>query len=87
MNTEINIVAIKVVDRIKISTRLQKILSLHSSIIKTRFGYHELSESKCSRSGLIILELNGSVFDCQKLIDDLKEIGGIIVEVMTFNNK
>ncbi len=87
MKTEINIVAIKVLDRIKESGRLQKILSLHSSVIKTRFGFHELSEAKCSRSGLIILELSGSDSDCHHLIDELKQIGGIIVEVMTFNNK
>jgi len=87
MNSEINIIAIKVLDRIKEAERLQKTLSQNSKVIKTRFGFHELSESKCSRTGLIILELNGTKSDCHLLIDDLKNIGGIKVEIMTFNIK
>ncbi len=87
MNSEINIIAIKVLDRIKEAGRLQKTLSQNTGVIKTRFGFHELSESKCSRTGLIILELNGTKSDCNLLIDDLNNIGGIKVEVMSFNNK
>ncbi len=86
MKTKINIVIIKVLDRIKEAGRLQKTLSGNSKIIKTRFGFHELNDYKCSRMGLIILELNGSDEECNNLIQNLSNIGGIITKVMSFNN-
>ncbi len=87
MNSEINIIAIKILDRIKEAEKLQKTLSQNSKLIKTRFGFHELHESKCSRNGLIILELNGSTDDCHAFISKLSDIGGIKVELMSFENK
>lgn len=86
MQTEINIVTIKVLDRIKEAGRLQNILSEYSSIINTRFGYHELNDMKCSRTGLIILELKGSDDYSHSFIAKIEEIGGIVVKVMTFKN-
>lgn len=86
MKTKINIVIIKVLDRLKEAGRLQKTLSSNYKIIKTRFGFHELNDYKCSRMGLIILELNGSDEECNNLIQDLSNIGGIITKVMSFNN-
>ncbi len=86
METEINIVTIKVLDRIKEAGRLQNTLSEFSSIINTRFGYHELNDMQCSRSGLIILELRGSDDNSHSLIAKLQDIGGIVVKVMTFKN-
>jgi hypothetical protein len=86
METEINIVTIKVLDRIKEAGRLQNILSEYSKIINTRFGYHELNDMKCSRTGLIILELKGSDAESHNFIEKLNQIGGIIVKVMCFKN-
>ncbi|HOK38414.1 MAG: hypothetical protein WHW07_08230 [Bacteroidales bacterium] len=86
MKTKINIVIIKVLDRLKEAGRLQKTLSDNSKIIKTRFGFHELNDYKCSRMGLVILELNGSDEECNNLIQELSNIGGIITKVMSFNN-
>ena len=86
METEINIVTIKVLDIIKEAGRLQNTLSEFSSIINTRFGYHELNDMQCSRSGLIILELRGSDDYSHSLITKLQDIGGIVVKVMTFKN-
>ncbi|MDD2634293.1 MAG: hypothetical protein PHW82_02205 [Bacteroidales bacterium] len=86
METEINIVTIKVLDRIKEAGRLQNTLSEFSSIINTRFGYHELNDMKCSRTGLIILELKGPDDNAHSLIKKLQDIGGILVKTMTFKN-
>ncbi len=86
MKTQINILFIKVLDRLKEAGRLQKLLSENASIIKTRLGFHELNDYKCSRVGLIILELNGTDNECDNLINKLNNIGGIKVNVMTFNN-
>lgn len=84
MNEKIYIVVIKVIDRIKESVRFQNVLSKNHSLIKTRFGFHELNESKCSRNGLVILELDGKDSDCNEFITELKDIGGIKVEIIIF---
>lgn len=84
MNNKIKIVLIKVLDRIKESVRFQKVLSENSELIRTRLGFHELHDAKCSRNGLVILELKGDSQDCDKFIAELRELRGIVVEVMTF---
>ena len=84
MDKKIIIVAIKVLDRIKESVRFQAVLSKNSKIIKTRFGFHELHDAKCSRSGLVILELEGTETECSLFIEELQVLRGIKVEVMSF---
>lgn len=84
MNEEINIVAIKVIDRIKEAGKIQAVLSKYGSAIKTRFGFHELNDSVCSRNALIILELAGESASDKKICDELNEIGGIKTEIMKF---
>jgi hypothetical protein len=84
MNAEINIIAIKVIDRIKEAGKIQTVLSKHGSAIKTRFGFHELNDSVCSRNALIILELAGENANDKKIIEELNEIGGIKTEIMKF---
>jgi hypothetical protein len=86
METKIEIVAIKILDRIKEAKRLQKTLSKYSDIIKTRFGYHDLNDYRCSRNALVILELEGSNTRSHELFEELSEIGGIVTKVMSFNN-
>lgn len=82
---ELTIIGIYVMDRIKESGRTQKVLSQYSNCISTRFGYHENSDYKCSRSGLIILELsNEDEARTKLLIEELDDIGGIIVKQMNF---
>ncbi|MDD3687267.1 MAG: hypothetical protein PHE56_10930 [Bacteroidales bacterium] len=84
MNTEINIVAIKVIDRIKEAGKIQSVLSRHNSSVKTRFGFHELNNSVCSRNALIILELAGTTEKDNQIIEELKQIEGIKTEIMKF---
>jgi hypothetical protein len=84
MNHYINIVAIKVFDRIKEAGKIQTVLSKYGSSIKTRFGFHELNDSVCSRNALIILELAGEAESSTQIIEELKTIGGIKTEIMKF---
>jgi hypothetical protein len=82
---ELIILGIYVIDRIKESGRTQKLLSENAAIIRTRLGFHEVSETKCSRNGMIIIELKGTIDINQALINKLNDIGGIIVKQMVFN--
>jgi len=80
------ILGIMVYDRIKEAGKTQKVLSTHSSIIKTRLGFHELSKDVCSRLGTILLVLQGTPEQYENLKSELEQIGGVEVQVMQFKN-
>jgi hypothetical protein len=81
----IKILGIKIIDRIKEAGLTQEILSRHATIITTRLGFHEVTESVCSREAYIILHLNGDPADSEKLRSDLEKLGGIELREMIFN--
>ncbi|MFC2096222.1 hypothetical protein ACFLQ3_00815 [Bacteroidota bacterium] len=83
--TEKRIIGINVLDRIKEAGRTQKVLSKYATSIKTRLGFHELSEDICSRNGFVILELTGKISNWDSLENELNEIGGINVQKMSFD--
>lgn len=78
----ITVIGIKIIDRIKEAGLTQDILSLHSPIIITRLGFHEVTDEVCSREAYIILHLRG---DHAALVKDLGKIGGIEIREMIFN--
>lgn len=82
---ELRILGINVFDRIKESGRTQAVLSRYAHCIKTRLGFHELSSEVCSRNGFIILELAGDSREWDKLEEELSQIGGLNVQVMSFD--
>lgn len=82
---EKRIIGINVLDRIKEAGRTQQVLSKYATSIKTRLGFHELSEDICSRNGFVILELTGEKIIWDKLENELDEIGGINVQKMSFD--
>jgi len=82
----IRILCIKIIDRIKEVGLTQDVLSKHADVITTRLGFHEVTDELCSREAYIILHLN---CDCSKhceLDDELKQIGGIEVQSMEFDD-
>ena len=83
--TEKRIIGINVLDRIKEAGRTQKVLSKYATSIKTRLGFHELSEDICSRNGFVILELTGNISDWDSLENELNEIGGVNIQKMIFD--
>ncbi|MEA1873563.1 MAG: hypothetical protein U9N51_03910 [Bacteroidota bacterium] len=82
---EIRILGIHVTDRIKEAGKTQAVLTQHAGIIKTRLGFHEVSEEVCSRNGLIVIELKGATDQWKVLENDLDAIGGIRVKQMKFS--
>lgn len=80
----IKVVGIKIIDRIKEAGLTQSILSRHATIITTRLGFHEVTDSVCSREAYIILHLNGDPADSEKLKSDLEALGGIEIREMNF---
>jgi len=59
---------------------VQKILTEHGCIIKTRLGIHDGVADQCSDSGLIVLELVGEEQEKQALTQELAAIKDITVK-------
>jgi len=83
----IKVVGIKIIDRIKEAGLTQSILSKYSKIISTRLGFHELTTELCSREAYILLHLSGNEADSARMTDDLRELGGIELREMIFDDR
>ena len=83
--SELRVLGLQVFDRIKEAGRTQAVLSAYAHCIRTRLGFHELTSEVCSRDGFIILELAGDTRDWDKLQKELGEIGGLNLQVMSFD--
>jgi hypothetical protein len=83
----IKVLGIKIIDRIKEAGLTQGILSKYSAVITTRLGFHEVSDSVCSREAYVILHLNDNQPDTGVLVTELKALGGIEVREVTFKGE
>ena len=83
--SELRIIGLLITDRIKEAGKTQEVLTRHAHIIKSRLGFHEVSEDKCSRIGFILLQLSGNTEDHKKLENDLAQVGGVEIQRMVFN--
>ncbi len=77
------IMGLKITPRNIHAGEVQNILTKHGCIIKTRLGFHEVSEDACSPNGLIILHIHGDEKEIKELKDELSEIDGVTVNYMT----
>lgn len=83
----IKIIGIKIIDRIKEAGLTQNILSRYASVITTRLGFHEVTDSLCSREAYIILHFNGDPADSEKLTSELEKLGGIEIREISFTSE
>jgi hypothetical protein len=81
---EIRIIGLLITDRIKEAGLTQRLLSENAHLIKSRLGFHEVSEDVCSRQGVILLQLSGATADFDSFEHKLSEIGGIEIQHMSF---
>ncbi|MCX6240637.1 MAG: hypothetical protein NTX43_02375 [Bacteroidetes bacterium] len=81
---EIRIIGLLISDRIKEAGRVQELLTEYACLIKSRLGFHEVSEDVCSRIGVILLQLVGDPEEFERFEEKLKEIGGVEVQHMIF---
>ena len=79
----IQIIAIRVVDRIKEAGHTQEVLSRYSKLIRARLGFHELNDDICSREGFIVLVVDKDNKDYKGLRGDLDKIYGIELKKVT----
>lgn len=82
---EIRILGLLITDRIKEAGRTQLALTRYAHVIKSRLGFHEVTEDICSRVGIIILQLAGDPKTCDQLEKELSQIGGLELQRMVFS--
>lgn len=82
---EIGILALLIRDRVKEAGRTQEIISRYASVVRSRLGFHELSEASCSRVGIIILQMSGDVERQRQLEEELRQVGGVEIQKIAFN--
>ena len=81
---EIRILGLLITDRIKEAGQTQRLLTDNAAIIRSRLGFHEVTEATCSRTGVILLQLTGSS-DQQDLLEaSLRALRGVEVQRMRF---
>jgi len=83
----IRILGIKIIDRIKEAGLTQEILTRHASVITTRLGFHEVTDSVCSRESYLILHLKEDNSSSENLKKDLEALHGIELREMIFNRE
>ena len=82
---ELRIIGLLITDRIKEAGRTQQVLTKYAHVIKSRLGFHEVTEEVCSRVGVVILQLAGSSEECKKLEEELGQVGGLEIQRMVFS--
>jgi len=81
---DIWILGIYIPDRSQEAEDVQSLLTKFGCSIKTRLGLHEMNEDKCSKGGIILLELTGEITEFRKLKKELSKIEGLIIRKMIF---
>ncbi len=71
-------------DRMTEASSIQQLLSEYGCNIRTRVGLHETSESACSPTGVILLEMVGEASICTELKNRLGAVEGVEVKEMIF---
>jgi len=79
-----SIMAIKVEERAAKAPDLQEILTEHGCIIKTRVGFHETDDYKCSMDGIILLHLYGDKKEFQDLQEKIVKLDGVTPKFVEF---
>jgi len=77
------IMTILVDKRTNAAPKVQKILTEHGCIIKTRLGMHE--SSTCADEGMIILDLTADNTEVEAMKVELKSIDGVNVKSMVLD--
>jgi len=79
------IVGILIPSRSRNVPEVQKVLTDYGCNIKTRLGLHDVSDSACSPTGLIVLETFGDEAAIAEMEAKLKAIDGVQIQQMAFD--
>ena len=86
MNEDHIILGIHVTDRLEEATTVQAVFTEFGCNIKTRIGLHDVSETYCAPSGVVLIEFFGSDAEASTMADKLNAIQGVQVKKMVFGH-
>ncbi len=78
------VIGLHVTNRVKEIPCVQSILTEFGCNIKTRLGLHQASDSTCSASGLLLLEMIGDDSRIAEMEIKLRGLEGLDVQKMVF---
>ncbi len=80
------ILGIHVTDRLKEARDVQAVFTEYGCNIKTRVGLHDVSETSCSPSGVVLIEFFGAAEEAAAMVDKLAAVEGVHVQKMVFGH-
>jgi len=60
------------------------VLTKYGCYIRTRVGFHETDEDKCSTDGILVLQLTGDPKETDALYRELEKIDGVVPKMIEF---
>jgi hypothetical protein len=78
------VVGVQVANRATTIQQVQQIFTNYGCNIKTRIGLHQVSDTSCSPSGLILLEMFGDEAKAAEMEDKLNDLDGVTTKRMEF---
>jgi hypothetical protein len=85
-NNKHYILGIHITDRLTLAGEVQSVFTEYGCNIKTRVGFHDVSESHCSPTGVIVLDMFGEEAVCEEMARKLEAIEGVEVKRMIFTH-
>lgn len=77
------IMAVKIEPRVKKAPEVQEVLTKYGCIIQTRIGLHEASQTSCSNSGLVLLNLiDNHDEEVKELQEELNNVEGTVAKLL-----
>ena len=78
------LVAVKVSGRVANAVKVQEILTRYGCHIKTRIGFHEVSDDDCSMDGILVIQLMGDEKGIQEMFEELGNLDGVTPKYIEF---
>jgi len=78
------ILGIHVTDRLQEARDVQAVFTEFGCNIKTRIGLHDVDESYCSPSGVVLIEFFGDEAQADAMAAKLNAVEGVHVQKMVF---
>lgn len=78
------ILGIHITNRVQRASDVQALFTEYGCNIKTRIGLHNVDDTVCSPSGIVLIEFFGSLEEAQKMVAKLAALEGVDVQTMVF---
>lgn len=78
------ILGIHITDRLKNAVEVQKVFTEFGCNIRTRVGLHDVDETVCAPSGVVLIEFFGTPAEAEAMAAKLTAIDGVEVRTMVF---